>query len=158
LDLLPFPTRRSSELFPDDIQTVTEGSRQVQVMEARQGTQAEAAQVLQQLELVPRVEVVGRFVKNQQPRLLHQRTGQQHPLLLTTGQVGKGKLRIGTHPDLFQRLGDQQSILAAVAIEQTLMRRTAHGDHVAHAEAELLRKLLQYHSDTPRTPARRLPP
>src|SRR5690606_40217214 len=70
--------------FPDDIQTVTEGSRQVQVMEAGQGTQAEAAQVLQQLELVPRVEVVGRFVKNQQPRLLHQRTGQQHPLLLTT--------------------------------------------------------------------------
>lgn len=74
----------------EHVEAVAEGRRQVEVVEARQGAQAEAAQQAQKLQLVARVEVVGRFVEDQQARFLDQRASQQGALLLATGEAGEG--------------------------------------------------------------------
>ena len=48
----------------EHIQAVAEGSCQVEVVEAGQGRQAEGLDQPQQLQLIARVEVVGRLVEN----------------------------------------------------------------------------------------------
>ncbi|MNG31469.1 hypothetical protein D3C84_1172820 [compost metagenome] len=52
-------------------------------MDARQGTDPQAPYLLQQLQLIARIEVVGRLVEDQQLRLLNQRAGEDYPLLFT---------------------------------------------------------------------------
>lgn len=140
----------------DDVQAVAEGRGQVQVVEAGQQAQAGAAQVLQQGQLVARVEVVGRFVEHQQARLLGQGPGQQHTLLFATGQVGETLLGAVFQAQLAQ--GGLDGRRVAVAVEPAKVRRAAHGDDVAHAEAEVFGKLLQHHRDALGHPARRALP
>ncbi len=142
----------------EHVEAVAEGRRQVEVVEARQGAQAEAAQQAQKLQLVARVEVVGRFVEDQQARLLNQRASQQGALLLATGEAGEGARGTPFETDLEQRLADPLAVVRAVAVEQALVRRAAHGDHVLDGKAEVLGELLQHHRDTPGGPARRLAP
>lgn len=129
----------------EHVEAVAEGRRQIEVMEARQGAQAEAAQQAQKLQLVARVEVVGRFVEDQQARFLDQRASQQGALLLATGEAGEGARGTPFETDLEQRLADPLAVVRAVAVEQALVRRAAHGDHVLDGEAEVLGEFLQHH-------------
>ena len=142
----------------EHIQAVAEGRRQVEVMEAGQGRQAEGFDQPQQLQLVARVEVVGRLVEDQQRRLLHQGAGQQHALLFPAGEVGESLALVlsQTHPR--QGLLDQSNIGLVIAIKQALVRRAAHGGDFGHGEAEVLGKLLQHHRHPLRAPARRTAP
>ncbi|MNP67204.1 hypothetical protein D3C76_1630050 [compost metagenome] len=58
-------------------------------MEAGEGADAQALDQLQQLQLIVGIEVVGRFVEDQQLRLLGQGPGKDHPLLLSAREGGE---------------------------------------------------------------------
>ncbi len=61
----------------DDIQPVAESRSQIEVMKAGQCAEFQLPQVVQQLQLVTGIEMVGRLIQNQQTGLLHQCPGQQ---------------------------------------------------------------------------------
>ncbi|MCY1441959.1 hypothetical protein D9M71_583000 [compost metagenome] len=127
-------------------------------MDARQGTDTQAPHLLQQLQLITRIEVVGRLVEDQQLRLLNQRAGEDYPLLFTARQAGKTVVVETLQTDRLQCGFDQTAVFVVVAVEQALVRRATHGDDFLDVEAEGIRELLQDHSDTLGAPARRLPP
>ena len=67
----------------DHVQPVTKSRRQIEVVDARQGADVQALDQLQKLKLITRVEVVGRFVEDQQLWLLGQGAGEDDPLFFT---------------------------------------------------------------------------
>ncbi|MCY1560208.1 hypothetical protein D9M68_973200 [compost metagenome] len=97
--------------------------------------------------------MVGRLVEDQDLGLLHQGAGQQHALLLAAGQVFEGLDATLHQPHTRQRLIHQALVFFAVTVQQPLVRHASHGDHLGHAEAEVLGKLLQDHGDALGAPA-----
>ncbi|MNH11813.1 hypothetical protein D3C79_713370 [compost metagenome] len=142
----------------EDVQTITERCGQVQVMDAGQGADPQTAHLLQQLQLIAGIEMVGRLVEDQQLRLLDQCPGEDHSLLFAARQADKAVIIEALQADRVQRRFDQLAIVVVVAIEQTLVRSTAHGDHFLDVQAEGIGEFLQDHGDTLGTPARRLSP
>lgn len=71
----------------DHIQAIAERGGQVQVVNAGEGADTQAFDQLQQLQLITRVEVIGRFIKNQQLRLLGQCPGEDYPLFSPPDRV-----------------------------------------------------------------------
>lgn len=65
---------------------VTDTSSQVQVMQGSDDCQRQASDQVQHLKLVTNIEVVGRLVENQKPRLLGERTSHHNPLAFAARQ------------------------------------------------------------------------
>lgn len=142
----------------DHIQPIAERRGQVQVMNAGEGADVQALDQLQQLQLVARVEVVGRFVEDQQLRLLGQGAGEDHPLLFSAREGGEGVVFKAQQADGFEGLADQVLVFKRIAVEQALVRCAAHGDHFIHPQAEGVGKLLEHHGNALRAPLRGLLP
>ena len=74
----------------DHVQPVAKRGGQVEVMNAGQGADLQALDQLQQLQLIARVEVIGRLVEDQQFGLLGQGPGEDHTLFFTPREGGEG--------------------------------------------------------------------
>lgn len=81
---------------------VAVGCGQVQVVERGDHGPSEPGDQPHQLQLERDVEVVGGFVENQHRALLCERPGQQHPLLLTAGELADLPFGQRVRPDPVQ--------------------------------------------------------
>ncbi|MNR19917.1 hypothetical protein D3C85_1367340 [compost metagenome] len=86
-------------------------------------------------------------------RLLGQGAGENHPLFFTSGQCGEGVVFKALEAHRCQCLFGDAPVFKGIAIEQTLMRGTSHGDHVIDRQAKGIGKFLQHYGDALRTPA-----
>ena len=137
----------------DDVESITESGGKIEVVDAGQGADVQAFDPLQQFDLKARIEVIDGLIEDQQLRLLGQGAGEDHPLLFSAGEGGKGVIVEALEADGFQCLGHQLAVFEGVAVEQAFVRRAAHRDHVEDAQAEGVGKLLQDHGDALCTPA-----
>ena len=76
----------------DYVQPIAESSREIEVVDARQGADLQAFDQLQQFELIARIEVIGRLVEDQHLRLLSQGASEDHALFFTAGEGGEGMI------------------------------------------------------------------
>lgn len=142
----------------DHVQPIAEGRGQVEVVDARQGADLQALDQLQQFELIAWIEVVGRFVEDQQLRLLSQGAGEYDALFFAARQRGEGVIFEAFEAHRFQCLFSNSTVFQRIAIKQAFVWCAAHGDHFLDGQAEGIGELLQYHRNALRTPARRLLP
>ena len=138
----------------DHVQPIAERRGQVEVVDARQGADLQALDQLQQLELIAWIEVVGRFVEDQQLRLLSQGAGENDALFFAARQRGEGVIFEAFEAHRSQCLFGDSAIFQRVAIEQAFVRCSAHGDHFLDGQAEGIGELLQHHRNALRAPAR----
>src|SRR5690606_29786223 len=87
--------------------------------------------------------------EHQERRLLRQCPGNQHALLLATGQAEERSCRTMGHGDFGEAPVDDVAIANTVTIEQPFVWRSAHLHQFAHGEVELPHPLLRHHRCTP---------
>ncbi len=78
------------------------------------------AQQGEQLDLMADVEVVGRFVQDQQRPALGERAGQQDPLAFPAGQRGEAASGVAGHADVGEGAGDGVPVGGVLAGEARL--------------------------------------
>ena len=98
---------------------------------------------VQNLELMPDIQVIGRFVENDEFRLLRQRAGDHHPLLFAAGQRGELTRSQTVEVHAADRRVDHRPIMRAKPGEALPIRRAAERNHFAHRETEIGGLLLQ---------------
>ena len=81
--------------------------------------------------------------------LLGQGAGQNDPLLLPTGEGGKGPPGEAGHAHQLQRLGHQPEIVGGVPVQGPLVGGTAHHDHILDGKLKVIIIVLSYHGNAP---------
>jgi hypothetical protein len=100
-----------------------------------------------QRETMPNIEERGRFVQQQNARLLGERTRERHAPLFTAAQRVDATVGVGDEIAARQGVLDGGSIDVALAHPPVLMRRATHRDDLANAKARRDGVALRYESD-----------
>lgn len=134
---------------------VADQGGQVEVVQDDQHGQSGAAQGGQGADLVPQVEMVGRLVQDQDPRLLDQHPGQQDPLPFAAGETVETS--VGQVGDLqpLHRGSAQLPFPVTERLVARLVRSPAERDEFGHGEVEIGAAVLGQRRQVPgRGPAR----
>src|SRR5699024_3272254 len=91
----------------------------------------------EQCELGRDVQVVGRFVQQQQARLLGQCPGELHPLALPAGEGGEVPVGQVCGTSLVQALGGQLQVGGRVGAEHALVRDAAEQHHLPGGQRDV---------------------
>lgn len=131
------------------VETVAVVRGQVEVVQGHQDRRGQSSQGTEDVQLVPDVEVVGRFVQDQQGRLLGQGTGDEHALAFAAGELIEGTVGQvgGVHRG--ERRPYEAGVFGGVPVQQPLMRGAAHRDDLTHREFELRARLLYHRCHRP---------
>ena len=130
-------------------QPVTVEGGNIQVVDRGNYRAVQPPHQIHQLKLKLNVQMVGGFVKNQAGRLLCQRPRQDHPLLLTAGEGGKGTVRKVRHADGLQRFRHDPVVLSGVPLQWALVRRPSHQHHIPNTKVKVIVIMLRHHSHLP---------
>ena len=119
---------------------VGEGGGQVEVVQRGEGGEpalGEAADEREGVELGADVEVVGRLVEQQQPRLLGQRPGEVDPLALAAGEGAVEPLGELEGADIGEAAQREGAVVAAGRREEAAVGCAAEQHGIRHRDLEL---------------------
>jgi hypothetical protein len=102
------------------------------------------------------IQVGGRLIKEQNPRLLRQGHRQQHALLFAARQLVEAMLRQTAQLCHAQRAGDCLSVCQRLVAQQAGVRRTTQRRDLADGEGERDRCILRHHGQAARNCLARL--
>src|SRR5690606_7447297 len=119
------------------VQTVAVVGGQIQVVQREQHRRGQPPQGTQDVQLVPDVQVVGRFVEDQQRGPLGEGAGDEHPLAFAAGQPVERPVRQVAGADRRQGVADQRRVLGGVAVEEPFVRGAAHRDDLPDRQVEV---------------------
>jgi hypothetical protein len=142
-------TRGDNAAAGDEMDGVAEQRGQAEVMDRGQDRHAELGDKLQDLDLIPDIEMISRLVQDQVVGALGDGRSDQDSLLLAPRQRVEAAVGQVRAADLRHRLLRDRPVGLVVAVERPLVRGPADHHHLRDGEVELEGELLADHRDPP---------